>query len=345
MKNLSQQQPLRILLSRVDNIGDVILSLPMVTLLKQRFPNSHIVFLAREYVRGVVAACPGIDEFLSWDQLDKAPIAEAVAQLRALKLDVFIHVFPKRKIAQLAAKAGVKWRVGTSGRWYHYLYCNQRVVVRRSQSSLHEAQLNLQLLAPFGIGGNYAVAELAPLIHMQPQPRPLPDHVASMIDPSRFNLVIHPFSHGHAKEWPLAYYIQLIQSLSPQFNIFISGAQAEVEALTPLLEQCPQAHAVCGKLTLDELLLFTQRCNGLIASSTGPLHIAAALGIKALGLYPPPQRINPLRWGPVGVQAEYLVTQSACVERCMQPQGRTCACLHAISVNSVQAVLLRWLAS
>lgn len=337
------QQPLRILLSRVDNIGDVVLSLPMVSLLKQRFPDCRIFFLAREYVRGIVTACPLVDVFLSWDELDKLPEKQAVAELRDLNLDMFIHVFPKTKIARLAARAGIKYRLGTSRRWYHYLYCNQRVPVGRSQSGLHEAQLDVLLLAPLGVQTDYTLAQLAPLVQLQPPNKPLPQAVEQLLDPTRFNLILHPFSHGHSKEWPLEYYVQLIQALPVnQFNIFISGSKAEAEALAPLLQQCPAVHAVCGKLTLDELVVFVQRCDGLIASSTGPLHIAAALGIKALGLYPPPQRINPQRWGPVGIQAEYLVIQSDCSERCLYPEGRTCACLRAISVEQVQAILKRW---
>src|SRR5262249_24995199 len=100
MKIISQQ-PSRILLSRVDNIGDVVLTLPMAGLLKQRFPDCRIFFLAREYVPGIVTACPLVDEFISWDVLDKLPTTQAVAALRKLDLDSFIHVFPKAKIARL----------------------------------------------------------------------------------------------------------------------------------------------------------------------------------------------------------------------------------------------------
>jgi len=369
MPNPTNNAPQKILISRVDNIGDVILTLPLVPLLKKQFPHSQVLFLARDYVRGIIEAYPMIDGFLSWEQFSSKPEAEAVADLRNLNFDTIIHVSPKKEIAKLAAKAKIKQRIGTSHRWYHYFYCTQLIAFNRSKSTLHEAQLNLKLLAPFGIKETLSLQQLIPFTMLCPQLKPLPHNIDNLIDPARFNLILHPFSNGHAKEWPLEYYQQLIHALpAEQFNIFITGSAQEAVALKPLIEQCPQAHAVCGQLNLSELLILIARCNGLIASSTGPLHMAAAVGIKALGLFPPPQTMNPTRWQPVGKQAEYLVTQSSavpansrdgglsggrsailppaqssCVTRCLYPEGRSCQCLRAIDVDKVMKVLERWL--
>lgn len=341
-KIFSLQKTLRILLSRVDNIGDVVLTLPMAAVLKHHFPHCQIVFLAREYVRGIIEACPTVDEFLSWDKLDSLPSPQAITQLQQQKIDIFIHVFPKAKLARLAAKAKIKHRLGTNRRWYHYLYCNLRAMVRRSQSNLHEAQLNLLLLSPLGIHPKISLTQLQSLIQLNASGK-LPPDIEALIDPRRFNLILHPFSHGHAKEWPLEYYIELIQNLSPdQFNIFITGSITENAALQPLLIHCPQVHALCGRLNLEQLLNLIARCGGLIAASTGPLHMAAGLGIKTLGLFPPPQGINPQRWGPIGSQAEYLVKEQGCQMTCLYPEGRTCACLRAISVEQVKEVLNQW---
>lgn len=347
MKNFVLPKAPRILLSRVDNIGDVILTLPMVAMLKQHFPEAYIIFLARDYVRAILQAYPLVDEFLSWDSLESLPNEQAVQRLKQSHCDLVIHVFPKLKIAQLTAKAGISLRLGTCRRWYHYFYCNQRVEVSRRYSECHEAQLNLQLLKPLGISIPDSLDSLRGLNALQPKLIQLPQNMVSLFKDKRFKLILHPFSHGHAKEWPLSSYKALIETLpSDQYVIFVTGSAQEMQAMTSLRQECPQAHFLCGQLTLEQFLAVMAHADGLIASSTGPLHMAAALGMKALGLFPPPQGINPQRWQPIGAQAEYLVTfSSECVKTCLHPQGRTCACLEALSVAQVKSVLQRWITS
>ena len=60
---------MKIILSRTDNLGDVILTLPMAGVLKQHFPGVHIVFLGKSYTRPLIDACEFVDEFLNWDEL------------------------------------------------------------------------------------------------------------------------------------------------------------------------------------------------------------------------------------------------------------------------------------
>ncbi len=346
MKNFFKSNSPRILLSRVDNIGDVILTLPMAAVLKKHYPDCKVVVMARDYVRAVVAAYPYVDEFLSWSELEALPFAQAVERLRLLNLDLFIHVYPKEPIAKLAAKAKIPYRIGTIRRTYHYLNCNRWVLLRRNRTNLHEMQLNLQLLTPLGIKEKLSLQQLIPLVKLTPPATSLPTEITSAIDTTRFNLIIHPLSNGNGKEWPLEYYAKLINSLpQTQFNIFITGSAQEVSSLTPLISQCPQVHTVCGQLNLAQFLELIHRCDGLLASSTGPLHMAAAIGIKALGLYPPPMDINPIRWGPLGPQAEFIVKPSSCFKNCLYPEGRSCSCLQSITVADVRSVMERWLSS
>jgi heptosyltransferase-3 len=343
MKKFFKSHSPRILLSRVDNIGDVVLTLPMASVLKQHYPDCHIVFMARDYVREIVASYPHVDEFLSWNELESAPPSQAAERLKQLNLDLFVHVSPKEVIAKLAAKAKIPYRVGTLRRTYHYFNCNRWVPLRRNRTNLHEAQLNLQLLTPFGIKEKLTLRQLIPLVKLTPPATPLPADIASALDKNRFNLIVHPFSNGNGKEWPLAYYAQLINSLPlSQFNVFITGSTQEASLLMPLISQCPQAHAVCGKLDLAQFLALIAHCDGLLASGTGPLHMAAAMGIKALGLFPPPMDIDPVRWGPLGPQAEFIAKPSSCFKRCLYPGTRTCPCMDAIAVADVRAVLERW---
>ena len=57
---------MRILISRTDSIGDVVLTLPVAGILKQTFPGCTIIFLGREYTRAVIEACDHVDQFVAW---------------------------------------------------------------------------------------------------------------------------------------------------------------------------------------------------------------------------------------------------------------------------------------
>lgn len=329
---------MRFLISRVDAIGDVVLTLPMAAILKQHFPNAKILFLAREYVRVIVESCPDVDEFVSWDHINSLNEHDGVTAFKELNADIIFHVKPNINVAKLAKAAQIQRRIGSSRRWFHWLYCNKHVKFSRAKSNLHEAQLNLKLLKPLKIKTDYTIDELIPYIRLEPK-QTLTEKVKPFIDPKRFNLILHPLSHGSAREWPLHYYRDLIHALPKEkFNIIISGTAAERDRLqSPLLDQCPGIMNSAGILNLADLLILTKYADGFIASSTGPLHIAAAIGIKTLGLFPALKGINVTRWGPIGKQAQYL-QEKDCVKCPFDKMGK-CPCMEAITVDSVLTTL------
>ncbi|MEE8549974.1 MAG: glycosyltransferase family 9 protein, partial [Gemmatimonadota bacterium] len=89
-------------------------------------------------------------------------------------------------------------------------------------------------------------------------------------------------------------------------------------------------------LRLDDLISFVSRADALIAASTGPLHLAAALGREAIGLYSPKRPRHPDRWAPVGKHAHALVFDENC-EKCRE--GMDCACIEDIPPSAVYEIL------
>ena len=81
-------------------------------------------------------------------------------------------------------------------------------------------------------------------------------------------------------------------------------------------------------MNLDEFISFIAHADGLIANSTGPLHIAAALGKMALGIYPPIRPMHPGRWAPLGPKAAFFVLNKSCQECKSNPA--LCHCIREI---------------
>ncbi|MFZ4401943.1 MAG: glycosyltransferase family 9 protein [Bacteroidales bacterium] len=329
----------RLIISRTDSIGDVMLTLPLAGIIKKYYPKITVLFLGNEYTRDVIECCENVDEFVDWTAISKLEKNKAIAAFRSLNADMIIHVFPRKEIAILAKKAQITFRIGTSHRTYHWLNCNCFVNLSRKNSSLHESQLNTQLIKPLGIDNDYNLTQIASFFGFN-EIQVLPEKFSNLLDNERFNLILHPKSKGSAREWGLENFGKLIEILpEDKYKIFISGTSDEAALMkTEILDKYnDKIINLCGKLKLAEFISFIEKADGLIAASTGPLHIAAALGKNALGIYPPIRPMHPGRWKAVGKNAHYFVKDKNCSD-CRKTMD--CLCMKSISPEEIKDYLL-----
>lgn len=327
----------RIIISRTDSIGDVILSLPVAGMLKRKFPQAELIFLGMSYTREVIDACEHIDRFMDWDEISKLKPEEALEEFRLLEADLIIHVFPRREIAHLAKKANIPIRMGTTNRLYHWGSCNKLVRLSRKKSDLHEAQLNLRLIKSITGEGDVSQEEIPSLYGLN-NTEALDAEFLQLIEPAKINIILHPKSKGSAREWGVDNFMKLIELLPQQeYKIFISGTSDEGMILkdTGIFES-KKVTNLTGRMSLAQLMSFIKRCDALVAASTGPLHLAAALGIKAIGIYPPIRPMHPGRWAPIGEKAVYLVSEKECND-CRK--SGICHCMAEIHPEAVKDLL------
>lgn len=334
-----------ILISRTDSIGDVVLTLPLAGLLKERIPSCRVVFLCAAYTRPVVEVCENVDEIVDWSALQRLPEDEQIRQLRQQNIDIFLNVFPRSVIAGLAKKAGIKQRFGTMSRFYHWWTCNNLISLSRKNSPLHEAELNIRLAQGL-IGSDAPTLQDVPRYYGLTRLPALPEHLrGEVLDATRFNLILHPKSQGSAPEWSEEHYLQLLRQLSPaRFNIILTGTEAEGKQIPDLRQEVVNIGGkdLTGATNLTELLALIANADGLIAASTGPLHIAAALGKYTLGLFAPIRPMHPGRWKPIGIKAIALSQEKNC-NACQG--GKPCACIEELTPEAVANVISSWLKS
>jgi ADP-heptose:LPS heptosyltransferase len=285
----------KVLISRTDSIGDVILTLPMAGLLKKHMPDAEVFFLGRNYTLPILAQCTHLSGSISMDN----PTWKQ--QLRARQFDAIIHVFPRKSIAQEALSAGIPMRIGVSRRWYHLYACNKLLHFSRKHSDLHEARLNLKLLSPL-IGEHEVPLSSISDYYGLIAPQKLPFDIEKKLDSQRKKIILHPLSQGSAREWGTHNFKVLAKALLEKgYQVIITGTANEQVRYSAAL-QIEHSHFIDlgGKLSLEELMALISKCDALVAASTGPLHLAAAFGIKAIGLYSPLRPIHPGRWAPLG---------------------------------------------
>ncbi len=332
----------KIIVSRTDAIGDVVLTLPVCSIIKHAIGRDiQIIFFGKKYTRPVIDCCDSVDDFIDYDIFSSLDRKGQDDFLRACNADAILHVFPRKDIARAAKSAGIPVRVGTTNRIYHWTACNKLVRLSRRNSSLHEAQLNTALLKPLGIKENFSLTELPPLFNMN-KTEALPGKFVSLLSPGKFRLIMHPKSHASAREWKIENYTELIRLLpEDKFQVIITGGKTEEEFLNDWTKTLPsRVLNLAGQLSLGELIALINKCDGIIAASTGPLHIAAALGKYALGIYPPIRPMDPGRWAPVGVHAEFLVSEKSCSECRTSPVS--CHCINDITPRMAEVRILNW---
>lgn len=289
------------------------LTLPLCGALKKNFPDCRITFLGKSYTQDVIAACVHVDQFVNADTLSQLSEEKQIEQLRALRCDAVVHVFPTRQWTKLCAAARIPIRVATSGRWFTWFTCNRRVRFSRKRSDLHEAQLNMILLRGLGLSLAPSLKDIAQLYGFK---------AASGIDypvalsAEKTKVILHPLSKGSALNWPLSSFRALMDALPAEhFQVIVSGTEAEGQLIRATLGALPKhVTDATGTMNLRTFISFIAQCDALVAASTGPLHIAAALGLHAVGLYAPQRPIHPGRWQPVGKNAKVFVMTNAPLE-------------------------------
>lgn len=326
-----------IIISRTDSIGDVVLTIPMCGVLKEYFPKCKIIFLGNTYTLPVLNACSYIDEAIDWWALRNLPEKAQIEAINKLNANAFIHVFPNKQLSSLISKTNIKYRIGTNRRIYNLFNCNKLVNLTRKNTNFHEAQLNIKLLSPFGI-------------NIQPELNEIPkwyglnkiaesNKAKEYIDSAKINVILHPKSKGSAREWGLTNFKALINQLPEEkFNILISGTEEEGKLFREELLSTGKKNVkdVSGKLSLSEFISLINYADALVAASTGPLHIAAALNKTAIGLFAPMRPIFPTRWAPLGEKAKVLVKEKSCND-CKK--GGACHCIMEIEPLQAYQIL------
>ena len=326
--------PRRIIVSRTDRLGDVVLTLPLFGLLRERYPDAELVALVRRYAHPIVAASRHVHRVVDWPAHDEATDADRVTLLRDLDADTILHLFPRREVAAAARDAGIARRIGTARRWFHWVTCTERVNVSRKRSALHEAQLNLRVAAPLVGDQETSLAALVPHIGLT-RTAPLEPSWAARLDRMRTIVLLQPLTGGTVPPWPLERWSALIAQLDPaEFQVWITGSETEAETLRPWLDSLPPHVQDAAGQSLGELLSFTRSSHAFVGASTGPLHIAAGLGVHTIGLYPARETGLLGRWAPLGADTRVLMPDHA-----PAAEGPASLGIEGISVAEVRSAL------
>src|SRR5574344_190553 len=133
----------KIIVSRTDKIGDLILSIPSFFMIRKMYPEAEITVLVREYNYEIVKNLPYINRIVEIDKFKKKELLEKISYFKA---DIFIALYVDDFVMQLAKKRKAKIRIGHLSKIKSFFTFNRGVIQKRSKSIKNEAEYNLDLI-------------------------------------------------------------------------------------------------------------------------------------------------------------------------------------------------------
>lgn len=317
----------------------------MAQALKRLLPETSVAMLIRRYTSEVVEESPYVDRILLYDDgTRQIPFFQLVANLRAGQFDAVFHTHPLFRAALATRFAGIRERVGTGYRWYSWLF-NRKVYEHRKDARRHELEYNLNLLQ--AIGCTVDPSSVSPSIRVTAESE---EHVRRLLaslgvaDGERL-VILHPGSGSSARDWHADHFGELAAMIRriPSVRVAITGGSNEQGLVDAVRRTGGEGVlGIAGELTLHQFAALAKRASLFIANSTGPLHMAAAVGTPVIGFYPQITPLSAARWGPY-TSRKTIFTPSGkpaqCTE-CLSPGAGRCACMDSISAPEVYAAVL-----
>ena len=334
-----------ILLVRTDRIGDVVLTLPLAGMIKTHYPKCKVSFLVRNYTKDILINHPFVDEIVVLDEeKGSANIFSNLKRISGKKYDACIIVNPTFKISLILFLSGIRKRIGTGYRWYSFLF-NEKVFEHRKYAEKHELEFNVNMLQKIGI--DESINEKNVLYNLQVDKESLVYIEKVLYDESidleKPLIIIHPGSGGSSIDLPINKFIELIQKLNEeQVQIIITGNNQEIDICNQLAVS-KSIKNFAGKFNLTQLTALISKANVFISNSTGPIHIAAALGKFTVGFYPKILSCSKERWGPYTEKKLVYIPELDC-KNCDRRQCEQLDCMESINIDSVYSDLKKVLA-
>nr|HUI82720.1 glycosyltransferase family 9 protein [Candidatus Binatia bacterium] len=303
--------PDKILLVRFSALGDVIQTLPILTMLREGFPQAKIGWAIDSELAPAIEGHPALDHIhrcsrLSWMRALSHPAKWPAAarefqafvhEVRSVGYDVAIDAQGLFKTALLPYMAGIRRRIGyRHGREFSSVFYSERYLKRGEYFDPSVCHLEHMAHLAYNVGAaevRYAIEP--PRLTARARQR-----VAELLDGAFSNggpvVAMAPATQWVSKHWPEEYWVALIAQLVAEtnLNLVVQGAAADAPVGARILQALPQSQLagrvanLFGKLPIAEMYALYERVDAAVGSDSAPLHMAGAMRVPVLvGIYGP----------------------------------------------------------
>lgn len=335
-----------VLFIKIVGIGDLILLLPVIKLLKDKAPAVRITLLTNERTREVVEGQPFIDEVIYWTP--RTPL-HAIKSLLSVftkikgKFDLIIdaeHYYNFSSI--MAFLSNAPYRIGFS----MAKQSRKKLFTHRVGYQVHEHESrNFMALASPLLDVPENPVLVSPLT--EPEDSKFADDILKNVSKDKPIIVIHPGTSDSAKSrrWAAGNFKNLVNRLTGKLGalVILTGTETEREMLETIAGESGKDSVVnlAGRTSIGTIAEIAKRSDLFISCDTGPMHVAASAGVPTIGLFGPN---TPEKWGPYGKKGRAIYKPPTCSPCIKQYLGRIYECydnkcMQAIEVDDVLAAI------
>ena len=324
---------------------------PLVRSLRRTFPSAHIAALVRPFTKSVLENNPHLDEILLDDPHGEhhgtRGFWRQAGSLRRGRFDTALLLLSTKRLTWILFFAGIRRRISVGLIPYQVLTFTETVSRDNYTLPRHEADYCLDLGRRIGVDDNDLSTEVFLLDDERADARRLLERTGIVFDNSghRDTLIgLHPGHGGSSPNWHVERYAELAERLlraRRDVRIVVTGGPDEAR-LAEHFERIGSDRIVMliGDRPLRQLMAVISHLDVLVSSSTGPMHIAAALKVPTVSLFCPLGSCAPTLWGPQGNRSKIVLPpDDFCQTRCPGDPHR-CEFGGGIDVDAVAAPVL-----
>lgn len=344
------KQPSKILIIKLSSLGDIVHSLPVLTVLKGKWPDARISWIVNSsYVR-ILSGHPFLNQVIpfsreKWIQL--RCLSKSIIEMLALKtlitrerFELVIDLQGLFKSGAITFFSGAPKRVGfANSRELSYLSYNQRIKLQPGR--MHAVDRYLHLVNTL-VGQDWTQPSFT-LPDFPGKGQFIKEVLAShKIDDQRPIIAICPSARWQSKRWPVERFGKLIGKLSAEgCQMLIVGGEEDRLLGDKLIASVSSNDVVslAGETDLIQLAAVLEKVDLLVTNDTGPMHLAAAVGTPVVAIFGP---TDPQLTGPYGKGHRVLKSSVYC-SPCFKKECLLPECLLEISVEDVYTASARYL--
>lgn len=288
----------KLLCVRLDNMGDVLMTMPAIHALKKTFPGCSLTLLASRASAALGPFLPDVDEVLAYDapwmkhdDPDPAADDDIVQALRQAQFDaaVIFTVYSQNPLpaALMCRLAGIPRVLAHCRENPYSLLTEWRRETEPEGGIRHEVQRQLDLVAHVGASCSNTGLQF----HTRAQDRSSLNAklAGSGLQNAATWMVAHCGATAPSRRYPVEHFVRVFELLGDRAGpIVLTGDASEREITNSILQACAPGLPLIdmtGKLSFGEFACLLEQTDLLLSNNTGPVHLAAALGTPVVDLY------------------------------------------------------------
>lgn len=281
----------KILFISLSNIGDIILTTPVLRVLAENFPDARMDIMVGPNGTELFKKHPAVFKVITYDKhISMSDKKRLIRRLRNIKYDLIVDM----RNSLFPFLVGARYKTSP--------------IQVPSKTIGHKKQQHLRKLSSIGLG----VKDAPFYIHISQEDRGYIERIIRDLDRDRLIVAISPGAKSEIKKWPKGNYIELKDRLIKQLNaqIIMIGDHTDSLLIKDIvISDRNNIIDLSGRTTLCQLASLLEYCDLLITNDSAPLHIAGAVEAKVLAIFGP---TDPRLYGPTGRKDRIIREKLSC---------------------------------